>query len=186
MAPEILCGNEFTRASDVYSCGCVLADIVMDGKIKNLYVEDVEGGVGRISSRAFSPLPSPSLPRLRRYLDSMQKDFPKMDKFSEAHFCKLIISGWRPILPSYFKGQFPLLCRLIQDCCTEDPSKRPDFAEIVDFLTNWDGEDALVGGVNSFMRPVYVTNVQYTSSEAAFIAEGVKVICATTPIACPT
>ena len=37
MAPELLRGEEFTSASDVYSFGCVLADIAMNGKISTLY-----------------------------------------------------------------------------------------------------------------------------------------------------
>ena len=73
MAPEVLRGDPCTKACDVYSYGCVLVDIAMSGKLKDVYLNDLEGAFSEATfgQRIASGL-RPNLPTFFR------KQFPTL------------------------------------------------------------------------------------------------------------
>jgi hypothetical protein len=110
----------------------------------------------------------------------MKNDFPHMrDRFNESEFGKVVIGGWRPKLPEFFRSQYPSLCLTIEACWHKNPDERPDFAEVADFFASWDGEASTTPD-HRMMVPTYVRHRHlteaYSPQELSFLTHGANLI----------
>lgn len=107
MAPEVIRGESYGTASDVYSFGIVLWQLLAEQA---------------------SPFPGQDAMKMNsQVLKGARPDIPSIEE--EA---KLLADG--PLLQASVSEQFPRFVRLVQRCWDNDPQNRPSFIECLETL----------------------------------------------------
>lgn len=107
-APEVISMGTYTQASDVYSLGLVLWEIVATSKITYVNPQNAEG---RKSSSAVLG----------------KGGIPFAEYGSQTSIRQKIMDGERPLIPAGFGEQFS---QLLQRSWHPDPAKRPTASEV--------------------------------------------------------
>ncbi len=138
MAPEIIRGdNEYGDKIDVYSFGVLLADVAMDGNLKDLFCVKNKRSVSTTSTTSVQPTGNGSETPVKENWDSSNLGDTA---FSTSRFLQLVSQGWRFSLPKRMLAEIPIIALMVQKCTLQDPKMRPTFSELREVLVAWNGE----------------------------------------------
>jgi serine/threonine protein kinase len=105
VAPEVMKGNRYDATADSYSFGvCLVAMIRAERQIMEFYFQ-----------------------ALRKHMKRPTKAGVGVAILNHRMYTK----KWRPLLPMNFLMAYPKLSKLVTDCWSHEPEKRPIFDEIV-------------------------------------------------------
>ena len=105
MAPEILRNDQYDSKVDVYSFAiCLIAMMRPDTSLVKFFFESLRKSMKRKTMSGIG-------------INALNN--------------KLVRLNWRPLVPKPFRTSYPAFTKLIKECWSADPSKRPTFDDIV-------------------------------------------------------